>query len=49
MLRVIVYTAQGTPSFEIEELPPALLRKEVSRRFGYQGVHLPHTWVAFRL
>ncbi|MBZ0186325.1 MAG: hypothetical protein K8F91_08770 [Candidatus Obscuribacterales bacterium] len=48
MLKVVVYTVSGTPSFLVDKtLTPALIRKAVSSRFGYQGIHLPHTWVAF--
>lgn len=48
MRKVIILTVAGKPEIEVERhLGRAEISRIVSRRYGYQGIHLPHSWLAF--
>ena len=47
MLKVIVYSVAGQPTFNVDASATAAdIRLMVKQRFGYAGIYLPHTWVA---
>lgn len=47
MLKVTILSVSGSPEIEVDaNLSRAQIARIVSRRFGYQGVHLPHSWYA---
>ncbi|MCA9817832.1 MAG: hypothetical protein KC652_22145, partial [Cyanobacteria bacterium HKST-UBA01] len=48
MRKVIILTVAGKPEIEVERhLGREEISRIVSRRYGYQGIHLPHSWLAF--
>ena len=49
MLKVTILSVDGTPEIEVDAgLTRAQIARVVSRQFGYQGVHLPHSWYAVK-
>ena len=49
MLKVVIISIEGKPEIEVDQdLTPRQIARLVSRQFGYKGIHLPHSWLAFK-
>lgn len=49
MLKVVIISIEGKPEIEVDaSLNRKQIERVVSRQFGYQGIHLPHSWLAFK-
>lgn len=49
MLKVVIISIEGKPAIEVNAtLTPSQIARVVSRQFGYKGIHLPHSWLAFK-
>jgi hypothetical protein len=47
MLRLIIYSVEGRPSFELPaDSTPGQIRQFVEDRFGWFAIGVPHTWFA---
>ena len=49
MLKVKILSVDGTPEIEVAaDLSRVEISLIVSRKYGYQGIHLPHSWYAVK-
>ena len=48
MRKVIILSVEGKPEIEVDkELSRPQICQIIAHQFGYQGIHMPHSWIAF--